>query len=686
MGAESCIFVPSLFNQLHLVLHILTINKFYMPRAMESHHSPALYLALFYFLSVFDLDLSHAQQPFLENLQLDCYNNVPSTYGYYCNGQQRSCNTFVIFRSDPPYYDSAVAIGYLLNSDPSRIAEINGVLDIQKIPKDTQVIVPVNCSCAGHYYQHNSSYTMNFDDQNYFTIANLTYQGLTTCKAMINQNIYDSRQLEVGMRFTAPVRCACPTRNQTAKGVKLLMTYLIRMGDTISKIAERFGADRQSVLVANELKETDWIYPFNSLLVPLKRDPTRAQTIIPPPPSESPIPSIAPVERSKFRPVLLAIGIGAGLVLFLLCGLLVWFLHRRRHGEKKILDKKRESGSTHEQPQNMASSKPPFLNGVIREAIEILTVYSFAELEEATGSFCVDNEIKGSVYRGVINGDIAAIKRTKGDVSKEINIMKEINHFHVIKLSGFCLHEGDTYLVYEYAENGSLSDWLHEKSSRPCLSWKERVQIAFDIADGLNYLHNCTNPPYIHKDMKSSNALIDSNMRAKVANFGLARAMENGGQMTSHVVGTWGYMAPEYLEHGLITPKIDVFAFGVVMLELLSGREAIKQGGGGASGGANEDQGGGALLLSASVRKVLEGEGVREKLRGFVDPCLGDEYPMSLALGFAHLAMECVAKDPRSRPSMIEVHMSLLKILLSSLDWDPLQSPNQNSDSFVYGR
>lgn len=522
---------------------------------------------------------------------------------------------------------------------------------------------------------------MKFDDENYYTIANLTYQGLTTCKAMIIQNIYKSRQLEVRMRFTAPVRCACPTRNQTAKGVKLLMTYMITWGDTIPAIAERFDADEQSVLDANELKEKDEIYPFNSLLVPLKRDPTRDQTIIPPSPSESPIPAIAPVERSKFRPVLAAIGIGAGLVLLLLCGLLVWFLHQRRHGKKKILDKERESGSAHEQPQKMASSKPPFLNGVIREAIETLTVYSFAELEEATGSFCDDNEIKGSVYRGVINGDIAAIKRTKGDVSKEINIMKKINHFHVIKLSGFCLHEGDTYLVYEYAENGSLSDWLHEKSSQPCLSWKERVQIAFDIADGLNYLHNHTNPPYIHKDMKSSNALIDSNMRAKVANFGLARAMENGGQMTSHVVGTWGYMAPEYLEHGLITPKIDVFAFGVVMLELLSGREAIKQGG----GGANEDEGGGALLLSASVRKVLEGEGVREKLRGFVDPCLGDEYPMSLALSFAHLAMECVAKDPSSRPSMIEVHMSLLKILSSSLDWDPLQSPNQNSDSFVYG-
>ncbi|RWR78327.1 protein LYK5-like protein [Cinnamomum micranthum f. kanehirae] len=626
-----------------------------MPKAMKSHHSPALYLALLYFLSVFDLDLSHAQQPFLKNDQLDCYNNVPSTYGYYCNGQQRSCNTFVIFRSDPPYYDSAVTIGYLLSSDPSRIAEINGVVDIQRIPKDTQVIVPVNCSCAGHYYQHNSSYTMKFDDENYYTIANLTYQGLTTCKAMINQNKYESRKLEVGMRFTAPVRCACPTRNQTAKGVKLLMTYMITRGDTIPAIAERFDADEQSVLDANELKEEDEIYPFNSLLVPLRRDPTRAQTIIPPSPSESPIPAIAPVERSKFRPVLPAIGIGAGLVLLLLCGLLVWFLHRRCHGKKKILDKERESGSTHEQPQKMASSKPPFLNGVIREAIETLTVYSFAELEEATGSFCDDNEIKGSVYRGVINGDIDCNKEDQG--------------------------RWDTYLVYEYAENGSLSDWLHEKSSQPCLSWKERVQIAFDIADGLNYLHNHTNPPYIHKDMKSSNALIDSNMRAKVANFGLARAMEKGGQMTSHVVGTWGYMAPEYLEHGLITPKIDVFAFGVVMLELLSGREAIKQGG----GGANEDEGGGALLLSASVRKVLEGEGVREKLRGFVDPCLGDEYPMSLALSFAHLAMECVAKDPSSRPSMIEVHMSLLKILSSSLHWDPLQSPNQNSDSFVYG-
>ncbi|KAJ6845562.1 protein LYK5-like [Iris pallida] len=138
------------------------------------------------------------------------------------------------------------------------------------------------------------------------------------------------------------------------------------------------------------------------------------------------------------------------------------------------------------------------------------------------------------------------------------------------------------------------------------LSWKQWVRIAYDVADGLNYLHHYASPPYVHKNVKSSNVLLDAEFRAKLANFGLARAVEEYGDggglhLTRHVVGTHGYMAPEYLEHGLITPKLDVFAFGVVLLELLSGREATYP------KDDEDEKEKGELLLSGSLRKVLSG-------------------------------------------------------------------------------
>ncbi|KAL5101668.1 hypothetical protein RYX36_005995 [Vicia faba] len=159
--------------------------------------------------------------------------------------------------------------------------------------------------------------------------------------------------------------------------------------------------------------------------------------------------------------------------------------------------------------------------------------------------------------------------------------------------------------------------------------------------------------------------------------------MENedneGFQLTRHVIGTQGYMAPEYIENGLITPKMDVFAFGVVILELLSGREVV--------GGDKNNGLGDQLLLSSTVNQVLEGENVSEKLRGFMDPNLRDEYPLDLAYSMAEIAKRCVHGDLNSRPNVSEVFMVLSKIQSSTLDWDPSneleksRSVSQVSDS-----
>ncbi|XP_010270638.1 PREDICTED: protein LYK5-like [Nelumbo nucifera] len=633
---------------------------------------PSSLLSFYFFLSLLLSlsDLSHAQQAYVNNKQLNCYNNLSVTKGFLCNGPQKSCNSYLTFRSHPPY-NSAVTIAYLLGSDASDIAKLNNISDIDTVPIDILLIVPVKCTCSGNFYQHNANYTLNSASETYLLVANDTYQALTTCQAMMDQNPYESHNLSVGMRLLVPLRCACPTKNQTESGVKFLLTYLIKQGDNVSAIGQMFGVDADSINEANELQENSVIYYFTPILIPLKTEPTPIQTASPPTLPQSPEQSIGPDKGSKASKkwIFVGIGIGVGLLFMALSGFLVWFTRVRSRQSMPIPEVKKLGTDSVDYSAISESQQVGYVSSEgVRYIIESLMVYKFEELQRATEFFSEDHHIKGSVYHGVIKGDNAAIKRMKGDVSNEVNMLKQINHSNVIRLSGFCVHEGNTYLVYEFAEKGSLNDCLHEKgyknSSSP-LGWKQRIQIAHDVADGLNYLHNYISPPYIHKDLKSDNILLDGNFRAKIANFGLATRVveeEEGLQLTRHVVGTHGYMAPEYIESGVVTPKLDVFAFGVIMLELLSGRDAVS---------ASDDEKKGDLLLSAEIKQVLEGEHVREKLRDFMDPVLRHEYPLDLAFSMAQLAMNCVNQDLCSRPSIPEVFISLSKILSSSLDWDP---------------
>uniref|UniRef100_A0A2N9F3U0 Protein kinase domain-containing protein n=1 Tax=Fagus sylvatica TaxID=28930 RepID=A0A2N9F3U0_FAGSY len=569
---------------------------------------------------------SKAQQPYVNNEQLNCYQDLNNiTDGFLCNGISPSCQSYLTFRSNPPY-DSAATIGLLLGSDPTLISETNNITKFQHIPTDTMIIIPVNCSCSGQYYQYNSSYELQ-----------------------------TNRNLTVGLNLTVPLRCACPTRKQTASGIKYLLSYMITWGNDVPTIAEKFGTDEKTVRDANELTTDSIIFPFTPLLVPLKNKPGQINNTVVQAPTSPPQLSTVPTSSSsssKKKWVFVGVGIGAGLLL-LLSAFLLWFFcasPKKKTQPVPPITRPSPSPQPHSYLQSIDNSWSVSTEGV-RHVIESLTVYKFDDIEKATGFFNEANKIQGSVYRGSFKGDDAAVKVMKGDVSNEINLLKRINHTNIIRLSGFCVHAGNTYLVYEYAENGSVTDWLHSSKyqTSSTLAWKQRVQIAYDVADALNYLHNYTNPPYIHKNLKTSNILLDGNLRGKVSNFGLARTLENedggGFQLTRHVVGTHGYMAPEYIENGVITPKLDVFAFGVVMLELLSGREAI-----------GTDKG-------------------------------WHEYPLDLAFSMAQLAKNCVAHDLNSRPAMPEVFMTLSKIFSSSLDWDPSDELQRSSSlSHTYAR
>ena len=302
------------------------------------------------------------------------------------------------------------------------------------------------------------------------------------------------------MEIRVPLRCACPTSSQRSNGVKYLLNYLVDTEDTVFLIGQKFGVNFSSILDANGLSQADPnIYPFTTLLVPLKMQPNSSQVSKPPPPPPPPTLPSSPPTGKKSNHTMVYVGIGVALLFCLI--ILAWIIvyirlkaKKKREASKitirddsKISDKPAAKSS----PELFADFSPSesFISG-ISDIGHSLKVYKFEELWLATKNFSYESRIKGTVYRGVFNGDFAAIKMMNRDVSKEIEILKKINNFNLIRLSGLCFSHGHWYLVYEYAQNGSLSNWIFDQSGTLVLSWIRRVQIALDVAHGLNYLHS----------------------------------------------------------------------------------------------------------------------------------------------------------------------------------------------------
>ncbi|KAJ7943685.1 LysM receptor kinase [Quillaja saponaria] len=217
-------------------------------------------------------------------------------------------------------------------------------------------------------------------------------------------------------------------------------------------------------------------------------------------------------------------------------------------------------------------------------------IYNLEEIEEATNNFDETQIIGvggyGSVYFGVFGGKEDAIKKMISNKTKEfyaeLKVLCKIHHINVVELLGYAGGEDHLYLVYEYVQNGSLNDHLHDpvlKGNQP-LSWKARVQIALGTAKGIEYIHDHTKARYVHRDIKTSNILLDERLRAKVADFGLAKLVERTNDedfIATRLVGTPGYLPPESVKELQVTPKTDVFAFGVVLAELITGKHALIQ-------------------------------------------------------------------------------------------------------------
>ncbi|CAL9002232.1 unnamed protein product [Prunus brigantina] len=280
---------------------------------------------------------------------------------------------------------------------------------------------------------------------------------------------------------------------------------------------------------------------------------------------------------------------------------------------------------------------------------------SFAELQQATNNFDTKLLIGeggfGNVYRGtLLNGRNVAVKRGKRDeqgsgqglpeFQTEIMVLSKIRHRHLVSLIGYCDERSEMILVYEFMEKGSLRDHLYD-SNLPRLSWKQRLEICIGAARGLHYLHTGAAGGIIHRDVKSTNILLDENHVAKVADFGLSRSGPlDETHVSTNVKGTFGYLDPDYIMSQQLTEKSDVFSFGVVLLEVLCARPAIDT-------MLPRDQ-----MNLAEWGMLCKKKGLLEQI---VDSSIKNQIDPSSFRNFSETAEKCLQEDANDRPAMGDV-------------------------------
>ncbi|XWS25714.1 hypothetical protein CRYUN_Cryun27aG0091300 [Craigia yunnanensis] len=519
------------------------------------------------------------------------------------------------------------------SSNLAELASINNVTEHAKFPTGKE------------YYQANTTFHISSIHGTYYTIGTEAHQGLSTCSSPKPANPHGEYKLVPGTELKVPLRCACPTSNQTKSGINYLLTSSISLEDNIAEVSDRFNVSTRSINDANGLEEKQTIFPSTTILIPLPIVPSSSRTIIhrDQPLDSPPFEKYPKSNRSK-RNLYEGVGIAAACSLLVLIIILftIFMFNKRKDG---VLESGHERKKNYVLPDDLRIEIASFDLG--------LRLFTFEEIRKATQNFGSKNRINGSVYRGGFGGKIVAVKRMRVDVSREVQLLKNINHFSLIELQGVCENDGYFYLVFEYMKKGSLRDWICNQTPDEIGSWTRRIQIALDVANGLHYLHSFTKPAYVHGDVNSSNVLLNSDLRAKIADFSLARAVVNETSsvaLTTCHLGTIGYMAPEYVETGQVTSKIDVYAFGVLLLELITGKDAI----------ITQDRR--EVLLSETVLSIMEKENAEAELDSLIDPRLRCDNRTEFALQMAQLSVACLTEEPTKRTRMEEVVSVLSKI------------------------
>ncbi|CAM8950632.1 unnamed protein product [Rhodiola kirilowii] len=331
-----------------------------------------------------------------------------------------------------------------------------------------------------------------------------------------------------------------------------------------------------------------------------------------------------------------------------------------------------------------------------------LKEFTFGELKAATRNFRPDTLLGeggfGLVFKGWVDektlapskfgtGMMVAIKKLKqqseqgfAEWQAEVNFLGRLSHPNLVKLLGYCWEDNELLLVYEYMQRGSLENHLFRRTSTVApLPWDIRLKIAICAARGLAFLHT-SDKHVIYRDFKASNILLDGDYNAKISDFGLAKFGPDGGDshVTTRIMGTYGYAAPEYISTGHLYIKSDVYGFGVVLLEILTGLRAHD---------TRRPEG-----LHSLVDWTKPYLPYKRKLKVIMDARMEGQYTMTSAFQTAQLALNCIAGEPKNRPAMKEVVEELEKIEALSKTKDTkisvatMASQNQHGHKAHHGK
>ncbi|CAN1224404.1 G-type lectin S-receptor-like serine/threonine-protein kinase RKS1 [Linum perenne] len=340
--------------------------------------------------------------------------------------------------------------------------------------------------------------------------------------------------------------------------------------------------------------------------------------------------------------MLVMLMISASLTWSIIIIVLLWLRRRKRKGERQF----RVRNTYIDRGSN-----------VLAESSD-LTIFTLSAIYAATENFSPTKILGqggfGSVYKGCLpDGLEIAVKRLSKnsgqgieEFKNEIRLIAKLQHRNLVKLLGCCMEGDEQILVYEYMPNNSLDSFLFDESKKPCLDWRKRVDIILGVARGILYLHHDSRVRVIHRDLKTSNILLDEGMNPKISDFGLARIYKGDhiSDKTIRVVGTYGYMSPEYAVFGKFSSKSDVFSFGVMLLEIISGRKI--------SAFCKEDP---SLNLITYVWELWRENRALET----IDLTIMESCPPNEALRWIQIALLCVQEDPRNRPTMLTVILML---------------------------
>ncbi|KAL0696685.1 hypothetical protein Bca4012_063865 [Brassica carinata] len=638
--------------------------------------------------------------------------NLSSSKPMNCSDTSRLCTSFLAFK--PNKNQTFSIIQSMFDALPS---------DITADVTTGDIYVRKNCSClttTPHEYATNTTFTIR---QNRSSVSDAVVSAYSGLSFPLNS----SREARAGAVVSVQLLCGC------SSGLwNYLMSYVTVSGDSVLSLSSRFGVSMDRIERVNGISNPDNVTTGDLIYIPLDSVPgvpyeTKKTT----PPAPFPSPTLTNRNISAADQVnhtskggghvpyiWIVGGLTVVLALLVICILVCicvrssscsssdedsgghsfqilrksgFFCGSGRYNCCRSGDFRQTNGET--QSQQVVAIPKALGDGMFE--IEKPTVFTYDKICAATDGFADSNLLGhgnyGSVFFGLLREREVAVKRMTATKTKEfaaeMKVLSKVHHSNLVELIGYAATSDELFVVYEYVQKGMLKNHLHDPQSKgnTPLSWIMRNQIALDAARGLEYIHEHTKTHYVHRDIKTSNILLDEAFRAKISDFGLAKLVEKTGEgevSVTKVVGTYGYLAPEYLSDGLATSRSDVYAFGVVLFEIISGREAVIR----TEAIKNPERRPLASIMLAVLKSSPDSMNM-SSLKEFIDPNMVDLYPHDCLFKVAMLAKQCVDDDPILRPNMKQVVISLSQILLSSIEWEATLAGNsQVFSGLVQGR